>query len=243
MTKGHFIIFTPKLSLLWSPQFMRARSSWTCLAASPGFVWIHPMGWTLAWPCFGSCSLPPVPLSAGTDRCMGLSGELCKTISQASVSVSLPSSLSPLQERQFFPLLRLLFCVYLSVWCSRPANDRHHRLGNVVTVFNTLTHSVPLPASVSCSPTHFVSVFWSPSGWIAALTGLNTSIPVGIIMLLIAALFTALSVCSLIMFKKVSDWSPVTASFSFIWQVQHQTGQMKLSAMISEGVVFPLLLI
>lgn len=41
------------------------------------------------------------------------------------------------------------------------------------------------------------------SGWIAALTGLNTSIPVGIIMLLIAALFTALSVGSLIMFKKV----------------------------------------
>lgn len=43
------------------------------------------------------------------------------------------------------------------------------------------------------------------SGWIAALTGLNTSIPVGIIMLLIAALFTALSVGSLIMFKKVTQ--------------------------------------
>ncbi|TNM89416.1 hypothetical protein fugu_003650 [Takifugu bimaculatus] len=44
---------------------------------------------------------------------------------------------------------------------------------------------------------------WGTCGWIAALTGLNTSVPVGIIMLLIAALFTALSVCSLIMFKKV----------------------------------------
>lgn len=52
--------------------------------------------------------------------------------------------------------------------------------------------------------THRVSVLCLASGWIAALTGLNTSIPVGIIMLLIAALFTALSVCSLIMFKKVS---------------------------------------
>lgn len=51
------------------------------------------------------------------------------------------------------------------------------------------------------------SVFFSAStsGWILALIGLNTSVPVGIIMLLIAALFTALSVGSLIMFKKVSQ--------------------------------------
>lgn len=48
-------------------------------------------------------------------------------------------------------------------------------------------------------------LFCFTSGWIAALTGLNTSIPVGIIMLLIAALFTALSVGSLIMFKKVTQ--------------------------------------
>lgn len=41
------------------------------------------------------------------------------------------------------------------------------------------------------------------SGWISALTGLNKSIPVGIIMILIAALFTASAVISLIMFKKV----------------------------------------
>uniref|UniRef100_A0A673JSK2 Secretory carrier-associated membrane protein n=1 Tax=Sinocyclocheilus rhinocerous TaxID=307959 RepID=A0A673JSK2_9TELE len=44
---------------------------------------------------------------------------------------------------------------------------------------------------------------WGASGWISALTGLNTSIPVGIIMILIAALFTASAVISLIMFKKV----------------------------------------
>lgn len=43
----------------------------------------------------------------------------------------------------------------------------------------------------------------SNSGWISALTGLNKSIPVGIIMILIAALFTALAAMSLIMFKKV----------------------------------------
>lgn len=70
---------------------------------------------------------------------------------------------------------------------------------------------------VFCAFTHSVtsmSVYWSsltlspfcfPSGWISALIGLNTSIPVGIIMLLIAALFTALSVGSLIMFKKVTQ--------------------------------------
>lgn len=68
-----------------------------------------------------------------------------------------------------------------------------------------------------------VSMEWSPltltlfcpaSGWIAALTGLNTSIPVGIIMLLIAALFTALSVGSLIMFKKVTQSQSTNMSAS-----------------------------
>ena len=42
------------------------------------------------------------------------------------------------------------------------------------------------------------------SGWISALTGLNKSIPVGIIMILIAGLFTSLAAMSLIMFKKVN---------------------------------------
>lgn len=52
-----------------------------------------------------------------------------------------------------------------------------------------------------CFLLHFVF----GSGWILALIGLNQSVPVGIIMLLIAALFTALSVGSLIMFKKVTQ--------------------------------------
>lgn len=49
----------------------------------------------------------------------------------------------------------------------------------------------------------FSFCFFAHSGWISALTGLNESIPVGIIMILIAALFTSLAVMSLIMFKKV----------------------------------------
>ncbi|KTG37554.1 hypothetical protein cypCar_00011130 [Cyprinus carpio] len=54
---------------------------------------------------------------------------------------------------------------------------------------------------------------WGASGWISALTGLNTSIPVGIIMILIAALFTASAVISLIMFKKVTCYVPVHALY------------------------------
>lgn len=51
-----------------------------------------------------------------------------------------------------------------------------------------------------------VKFFFSPflSGWISSLTGLNKSIPVGIMMIIIAALFTASAVISLVMFKKVS---------------------------------------
>nr|KAF6490904.1 secretory carrier membrane protein 1 [Molossus molossus] len=41
------------------------------------------------------------------------------------------------------------------------------------------------------------------SGWISSLTGLNKNIPVGIMMIIIAALFTASAVISLVMFKKV----------------------------------------
>lgn len=44
----------------------------------------------------------------------------------------------------------------------------------------------------------------SLSGWISSLTGLNKNIPVGIMMIIIAALFTASAVISLVMFKKVS---------------------------------------
>lgn len=41
------------------------------------------------------------------------------------------------------------------------------------------------------------------SGWISALTGLNKSVPVGVIMILVSVLFTCLAAMSLIMFKKV----------------------------------------
>ncbi|XP_046871430.1 secretory carrier-associated membrane protein 1 isoform X2 [Hypomesus transpacificus] len=64
------------------------------------------------------------------------------------------------------------------------------------------------------------------SGWIAALTGLNTSIPVGIIMLLIAALFTALSVGSLIMFKKVHGLYRTTGASFEKAQQEFATGVM-----------------
>uniref|UniRef100_A0A3B4AU60 Secretory carrier-associated membrane protein n=1 Tax=Periophthalmus magnuspinnatus TaxID=409849 RepID=A0A3B4AU60_9GOBI len=64
------------------------------------------------------------------------------------------------------------------------------------------------------------------SGWIAALTGLNKSIPVGIIMLLIAALFTALSVGSLIMFKKVHALYRTTGASFEKAQQEFATGVM-----------------
>ncbi|CAL8277111.1 unnamed protein product [Merluccius merluccius] len=55
---------------------------------------------------------------------------------------------------------------------------------------------------------------WGASGWISALTCLNTSVAVGIIMILIASLFTALAVMSLLMFKKVHGMYRTTgASF------------------------------
>ncbi|KAG7240033.1 hypothetical protein INR49_028036 [Caranx melampygus] len=67
---------------------------------------------------------------------------------------------------------------------------------------------------------------WGTCGWIAALTGLNTSIPVGIIMLLIAALFTALSVGSLIMFKKVHALYRTTGASFEKAQQEFATGVM-----------------
>lgn len=67
---------------------------------------------------------------------------------------------------------------------------------------------------------------WGTCGWIAALTGLNASIPVGIIMLLIAALFTALSVGSLIMFKKVHTLYRTTGASFEKAQQEFATGVM-----------------
>ncbi|TWW66295.1 secretory carrier-associated membrane protein 1-like isoform X1 [Takifugu flavidus] len=44
---------------------------------------------------------------------------------------------------------------------------------------------------------------WGTSGWISALTCLNKNVPVGVIMIIVAVLFTSLATMSLIMFKKI----------------------------------------
>ena len=68
-----------------------------------------------------------------------------------------------------------------------------HTFDSLFSIYNS-------SATVYCS---LIDDFLVRSGWISALTGLNRSIPVGIIMILIAALFTFLAAMSLIMFKKV----------------------------------------
>lgn len=202
--------------------------AWVCVDSSHGVDFGLAMLWFLLFtPCSFVCWYRPL---YGAFRWAVIYKDNLQNYFLASVPVSLPSSPSPLQERQFFPLLRLLLCLYLSIWRSRPANNRHQRLGNLVTVFLLLLTSAS--THVSRSPTHSVPVVCLASGWIASLTGLNASIPVGIIMLLIAALFTALSVCSLIMFKKVSRQA------FHLWFVQHPRGQMKLAAMTVKFVIF-----
>ncbi|XP_033951537.1 secretory carrier-associated membrane protein 1-like isoform X2 [Pseudochaenichthys georgianus] len=67
---------------------------------------------------------------------------------------------------------------------------------------------------------------WGASGWISALTGLNRSVPVGIIMILIAALFTSLAVMSLIMFKKVHGMYRTTGASFEKAQQEFATGVM-----------------
>uniref|UniRef100_A0A3P8RYA6 Secretory carrier-associated membrane protein n=1 Tax=Amphiprion percula TaxID=161767 RepID=A0A3P8RYA6_AMPPE len=67
---------------------------------------------------------------------------------------------------------------------------------------------------------------WGASGWISALTGLNTNIPVGIIMILIAALFTSLAVMSLCMFKKVHGMYRTTGASFEKAQQEFATGVM-----------------
>uniref|UniRef100_A0A674NKY6 Secretory carrier-associated membrane protein n=1 Tax=Takifugu rubripes TaxID=31033 RepID=A0A674NKY6_TAKRU len=62
------------------------------------------------------------------------------------------------QERQLVPLLRLLLCLHLSVRRSRPADHRHQRLGNVVTVFMLLRPVHVRHGAASLRPTHSVSV-------------------------------------------------------------------------------------
>ncbi|KAM4719731.1 secretory carrier-associated membrane protein 1-like isoform 1-T1 [Anableps anableps] len=67
---------------------------------------------------------------------------------------------------------------------------------------------------------------WGASGWISALTGLNKSIPVGILMILVAALFTSLAVLSLIMFKKIHALYRTTGASFEKAQQEFATGVM-----------------
>ncbi|KAF3701775.1 Secretory carrier-associated membrane protein 1 [Channa argus] len=67
---------------------------------------------------------------------------------------------------------------------------------------------------------------WGASGWISALTALNRSIPVGIIMILIAALFTSLAAMSLIMFKRVHTMYRTTGATFEKAQQEFATGVM-----------------
>ncbi|KAG9488142.1 hypothetical protein GDO78_007766 [Eleutherodactylus coqui] len=64
------------------------------------------------------------------------------------------------------------------------------------------------------------------SGWISALTALNQNIPVGIIMILIAALFTGSAVVSLAMFKKVHGLYRTTGASFEKAQQEFATGVM-----------------
>lgn len=67
---------------------------------------------------------------------------------------------------------------------------------------------------------------WGTSGWISALTCLNTNIPVGIIMILIAALFTSLAFMSFIMFNKVHAMYRTTGASFEKAQQEFATGVM-----------------
>ncbi|XP_076995471.1 secretory carrier-associated membrane protein 1 isoform X5 [Tamandua tetradactyla] len=64
------------------------------------------------------------------------------------------------------------------------------------------------------------------SGWISSLTGLNKNIPVGIMMIIIAALFTASAVISLVMFKKVHGLYRTTGASFEKAQQEFATGVM-----------------
>ncbi|CAD7684590.1 unnamed protein product [Nyctereutes procyonoides] len=67
---------------------------------------------------------------------------------------------------------------------------------------------------------------WGNCGWISSLTGLNQSIPVGIMMIIIAALFTASAVISLVMFKKVHGLYRTTGASFEKAQQEFATGVM-----------------
>uniref|UniRef100_A0A3Q2XVF9 Secretory carrier-associated membrane protein n=1 Tax=Hippocampus comes TaxID=109280 RepID=A0A3Q2XVF9_HIPCM len=67
---------------------------------------------------------------------------------------------------------------------------------------------------------------WGACGWISALTCLNTSVAAGVLMILVAALFTALAVMSLVMFKKVHAMYRTTGASFQKAQQELATGVM-----------------
>nr|XP_057920075.1 secretory carrier-associated membrane protein 1-like isoform X3 [Doryrhamphus excisus] len=67
---------------------------------------------------------------------------------------------------------------------------------------------------------------WGASGWISALSVLNRNVVVGVLMILIAALFTSLVVMSLIMFKKVHAMYRTTGASFQKAQQEFATGVM-----------------
>uniref|UniRef100_H3D7H9 Secretory carrier-associated membrane protein n=1 Tax=Tetraodon nigroviridis TaxID=99883 RepID=H3D7H9_TETNG len=67
---------------------------------------------------------------------------------------------------------------------------------------------------------------WGTSGWISALTGLNKSVPVGVIMIIVAVLFTSLATISLIMFKKIHALYRTTGASFERAQQEFATGVM-----------------
>ncbi|XP_020386189.1 secretory carrier-associated membrane protein 1 [Stegostoma tigrinum] len=67
---------------------------------------------------------------------------------------------------------------------------------------------------------------WGNCGWISALTALNRSIPVGVLMMIVAAAFTGSAVVSLIMFKKVHGMYRTTGASFEKAQQEFATGVM-----------------
>ncbi|MEE6458510.1 hypothetical protein FKM82_000315 [Ascaphus truei] len=73
---------------------------------------------------------------------------------------------------------------------------------------------------------------WGNCGWISALTGLNKSTPVGIMMIMIAALFTASAVISLVMFKK-----GYMVSFCSSTELTRQTQQFPQTTLYQKAII------
>ncbi|XP_049593371.1 secretory carrier-associated membrane protein 1 [Syngnathus scovelli] len=67
---------------------------------------------------------------------------------------------------------------------------------------------------------------WGACGWISALMCLNTSVAAGVLMIMVAALFTSLAVMSLIMFKKVHTLYRTTGASFQKAQQELATGVM-----------------